>query len=198
MSKVFINMLESSYRSGELPKLVSQSLCLVSVTKALGYSTHGRYTKMLKDFCISSGIDTSHFTLNGLPPTQLLEKSCPQCNKIFSYRSSDSKETCSHACANIYFAYKQGAKNRKDGSTTYVDTLNKYYSSNMLKIKCCVCEESRVLDVHHVDEDRANNDVSNLVFLCPNHHAIYHRFGDQEVIDAIVTELDTRVCSSMD
>ena len=68
----------------------------------------------------------------------------------------------------------------------------------MLEIKCCVCTESRVLDVHHVDEDRANNDVTNLVFLCPNHHAIYHRFGAQEVIDAIITELDTRACSSMD
>jgi hypothetical protein len=196
MSKVFIDNLESSYRSGKLPKLVSESLCLVSVTKALGYSSHGRYTKMLRDFCISSGIDISHFTLNGMPPTEILEKQCPQCNILFTCKKSEEKETCSHACANIYFAHKQGAKNRKDGSTTYVDALNRFYTGNNLKIKCCVCEESRVLDVHHVDEDRANNEVSNLVFLCPNHHAVYHRFGDQGIIEAIVTELDIRVYST--
>lgn len=28
--------------------------------------------------------------------------------------------------------------------------------------------------VHHIDGNRSNNDVSNLEFLCLNHHAIRH------------------------
>lgn len=192
MSKVFADLLEKEFGTGNLASLVAKHLCLSDVVRVLGYSTNGRYTKALKEFCISKDINISHFTANGKPPTTYLTKVCPQCGVTFTCKKSEEKETCSHACANVYFAHKQGAKNRKDGSTGYADALNKYYTANGLKIKCCVCNESRVLDVHHVDEDRANNHISNLVFLCPTHHAVYHRFGDQEIIDAIVLELDSR------
>lgn len=45
--------------------------------------------------------------------------------------------------------------------------------------KCAVCgynEEPRILQVHHKDSNRSNNDVSNLCILCPNCHAkiTYH------------------------
>ena len=39
--------------------------------------------------------------------------------------------------------------------------------------KCAVCgwdEDEDVLDVHHIDEDRSNNSVDNLIILCPNCH----------------------------
>jgi len=192
MSKVFINKLKSSHISGELLHLINKSLCLVSVTTALGYSNHGRYTKMLRDFCIENNINISHFTLNGLYPSEFLERVCPQCSKTFTYKKSEEKKTCSHACANIYFAYKQGAKNKKDGSTSYADALKKYFIANNFNIKCCVCDETKILDVHHVDEDRLNNEINNLVFLCPNHHSAYHRFNDSHTIDAIISDLDNR------
>lgn len=41
--------------------------------------------------------------------------------------------------------------------------------------KCAICgwcEDERVLEVHHIDEDRANNDITNLMILCP----ICHRY----------------------
>lgn len=192
MSRIFNSILEDNYKTGELSRLISKSFCLASVVRILGYSTNGRYTKLLRDFCILTDIDLSHFNHNGKTPAKLVEKLCPQCNKPFTFKTSEPRETCSHACANTYFAYKQGAKNRKDGSTTYVSTLHKYFVENKRIEKCCACEETRVLDVHHVDEDRLNNDISNLVFLCPTHHAVYHRLYDQEVIDAIIKELDTR------
>ena len=40
--------------------------------------------------------------------------------------------------------------------------------------KCAVCgylEEPKILQVHHIDENRANNDLNNLIILCPNCHA---------------------------
>ena len=43
--------------------------------------------------------------------------------------------------------------------------------------KCSECgwdTYSDVLQVHHMDKDRTNNSVNNLVILCPNHHAIWH------------------------
>jgi len=39
--------------------------------------------------------------------------------------------------------------------------------------KCYVCgynDDERILEVHHVDENRNNNDINNLKILCPNCH----------------------------
>lgn len=40
--------------------------------------------------------------------------------------------------------------------------------------KCMVCsffdEYPELMQVHHIDSDRSNNDISNLAVLCPTHH----------------------------
>jgi 5-methylcytosine-specific restriction endonuclease McrA len=43
---------------------------------------------------------------------------------------------------------------------------------------CCeICGYStlEVLHVHHKDENRSNNDLSNLIILCPTHHVEVHK-----------------------
>lgn len=40
---------------------------------------------------------------------------------------------------------------------------------------CMLCGYDTVTDVHHVDQNRQNNRVDNLIILCPNHHAEVHR-----------------------
>lgn len=185
MSKKFISLLDSTYKSGTLIEIINNSLCLSTVTKALGYSNNGRYTKLLREFCISNNIDIRHFTVNGMPVAEVIEKICPQCNIKFTFRTSNKKETCSHACANKYFSYKQGAKNRSNDSVSYVGIITSFYKETGRNIKCCACEEKLVLDVHHIDENRSNNTLTNLVFICPNHHAAYHRFKDKSVMDHI-------------
>lgn len=45
---------------------------------------------------------------------------------------------------------------------------------NHYENKCGICgydEELNILQVHHIDENRLNNDISNLIILCPNCHA---------------------------
>ena len=40
--------------------------------------------------------------------------------------------------------------------------------------KCAICnynEEPKILQVHHIDENRQNNSIDNLIILCPNCHA---------------------------
>jgi predicted HNH restriction endonuclease len=41
---------------------------------------------------------------------------------------------------------------------------------------CGYDEDERILEVHHIDEDRNNNDIKNLCILCPNCHVkiTYH------------------------
>ena len=49
------------------------------------------------------------------------------------------------------------------------------WAFNEYEHKCAVCgwcEDERVLEVHHIDEDRSNNDINNLIILCP----ICHRY----------------------
>lgn len=45
--------------------------------------------------------------------------------------------------------------------------------------RCCVCGEENIVQVHHHDGDRNNNELSNLIPLCPTHHQYVHsKFRD--------------------
>lgn len=85
-------------------------------------------------------------------------------------RSKTGNVYCSRSCAtsknNMLFKSGENNPNFKGGS----------YRSNALNIyehKCCVCgydEDERILEVHHIDENHSNNDISNLCLLCPTCH----------------------------
>jgi hypothetical protein len=40
--------------------------------------------------------------------------------------------------------------------------------------KCVVCGFDKIVAIHHIDENKKNNDPSNLIPLCPNHHEMVH------------------------
>lgn len=189
MSQKFIKLLASDK---SLPEKIKLAKSLVEVVRQFGYSDNGRYTKLLREFCELNNIDISHFSGNGKPKVTVVKQTCPQCGKEFEKLSSSSSVTCSHACANIFFAHKQGAKNRKEGISAYRSDLDKFYKARGWDIKCLCCEESSVLDVHHIDEDRANNNINNLVYLCPTHHAYLHRLNDQFVVASIDKYISTQ------
>ena len=58
----------------------------------------------------------------------------------------------------------------KDGRASY-----RKRAFRVLENKCSVCGYSikEVLEVHHKDNDRKNNKISNLDILCPTHHIEY-------------------------
>lgn len=41
------------------------------------------------------------------------------------------------------------------------------------KWSCCICQ-APIIQIHHIDENRKNNDFDNLAPLCPNHHKLAH------------------------
>ena len=96
---------------------------------------------------------------------------CAFCGKevyITPNRKSKSKSGlifCSHGCNASYF---NPITKLKDNSSGYRVKAFKEYEH-----KCAICgwcEDERVLEVHHIDEDRTNNDIKNLMILCPICH----------------------------
>lgn len=42
--------------------------------------------------------------------------------------------------------------------------------------KCAICGFDKIVDLHHIDLNKLNNNKDNLIGLCPNHHMMIHRF----------------------
>lgn len=42
--------------------------------------------------------------------------------------------------------------------------------------KCILCGFDKIVDLHHLDENKKNNSEKNLIGLCPNHHKMIHMF----------------------
>lgn len=103
-----------------------------------------------------------------------LYKLCPVCNKEFSYIFRVNKEptTCSRGCANTYFRSGENNPNWNGGTSTY--------RSKVDLTKCVSCgysEIPQILEVHHIDRNRKNNNLSNLLVLCPTCHCREHYFA---------------------
>lgn len=57
--------------------------------------------------------------------------------------------------------------------------IKKLYDINIQLYKkktkeCIICGFDKVVDLHHLDENKENNSEENLVGLCPNHHKMLH------------------------
>lgn len=94
-------------------------------------------------------------------------RSCPVCSKpILNKRFT----TCSRGCSNT--AYRSKLKESFDlqpKRSTYRDIC-----FAVKKHECIVCGEKEVVDVHHLDQNHENNEIENLIVLCPTHHRYIH------------------------
>lgn len=110
---------------------------------------------------------------------------CSCCENIFIVEEREkqfptkTEYYCSRNCAN---SVGGKAKRDKHGITQYATIAKKYYDE-----KCIVCGFNEIVDVHHIDKNRENNNPTNLVFLCPNHHYVLHR-KNAEYVDKRIKE----------
>lgn len=107
---------------------------------------------------------------------------CAFCEKEFEIElSRKSKRTfvfCSRECKDKAQSIKSGSKfyemrpkhYGKEDSTLYRKRALEFYGPF-----CKVCGYSivNVLEVHHIDGNRRNNKMENLMVLCPTHHVEY-------------------------
>lgn len=94
-------------------------------------------------------------------------------------RSKSGKFFCNKSCQTIWRNQEfRGPHhgNWKGGEhVQYRKILNK----NKIKPICKLCKtkDTRILCAHHLDRNRKNNDVSNLIWVCRNCHHLIHNCG---------------------
>lgn len=101
------------------------------------------------------------------------ERPCVICGKLIL--SGSHRKTCSRSCANKHRVGIQYKINRP---------RDKIISQRALKIRLlknrgricerCDYDKYEILQVHHKDRDRNNNNIDNLELICPNCHFEEH------------------------
>jgi hypothetical protein len=110
---------------------------------------------------------------------------CRWCRKNFYapgkqlQRSKSKHYFCSRDC---YLGYKavhlvrEGHPMWKTGENAYLLLMRRERPQICAR---CDLRAPRLLVVHHIDENRKNNVLSNLVWLCRNCHFLVHKYGEQ-------------------
>jgi len=100
---------------------------------------------------------------------------CNSCNTNFQVRErellfpSKEKYFCSRNCANSAGGKAKSQKYHTDDLAHYAVVAWRYHDK-----ECIICGESKIVAVHHYDENHCNNDPKNLIPLCPTHHQYMH------------------------
>lgn len=95
---------------------------------------------------------------------------------------------CNRSCRASYFNRERAGDkhpNWQGGRNTYRRILTRSGAAPVCRR--CGLTDARVLAVHHLDGDRGNNTVENLVWLCHNCHYLIHHYPRETA--AFVVEL---------
>lgn len=146
------------------------------VCRVMGWSISGRNIARAKELCQKLAV-----TIKSNPRKSrrvkypFIQKTCPVCDSVFETQAGHPKEktVCSHACSNTHFRSGKDHPNYKNGNGT------KYRVTAFEELehrcnRCGWCVNENILEVHHKDRDRSNNDIDNLEVLCPNCHNLEH------------------------
>ena len=113
--------------------------------------------------------------------TKRLGVVCAICSKAINLspsqiaRSNSGKFFCNKSCQTIWRNKEfVGSKHLRwrGGNTLYRKILEK--SNQKKRCTRCSLKDTRVLAVHHIDKNKKNNKVENLVWMCHNCHYLIH------------------------
>lgn len=119
----------------------------------------------------------------------LLKSICWYCGKEF-----DASRKNIHFCCQVH---RQAHKCKRYAMKKNYKKVNRY-NSKILKNKCQICGYNRlpqILHVHHIDRNTSNNNIENLLVVCPTCHAEVHFGGykgplsSEELVDRVMKYL---------
>jgi len=126
--------------------------------------------------------------------TKRIRVSCAYCGKTFEKKKSALKNSrsglffCCREHKDLAQRIDSGIleiEHYKDGYTCYRERALLQYGE---QCENCGFDDVRSIDVHHIDENRDNNDIDNLIVLCCNCHALVSR-GFAEIRNRELIEL---------
>lgn len=127
-------------------------------------------------------VRTKGFILRHENSCLLNPKNIQHCKVCGAPVKSKGASTCSHSCSNTL--YRTGPNHGNWKPEQYRSTCFHYH-----KRVCVVCGEQNIVEVHHHDGNKQNNNPENLIPLCPTHHQYWHsRFRllvEQQITDFI-------------
>jgi len=151
---------------------------------------HGTYSKYCSLECSRRRSTEKFYT----------EISCNQCGKIFKKRSKEIEKRLNNNKTNLLFCSRECKDKAQRLSGDFPEMLPPQYGTvyensdyratafRLNPVRCVDCEIKNeiFLQVHHIDGDRLNNNISNLEIVCPNHHLVRHmkEIGGVWVIDS--------------
>lgn len=105
---------------------------------------------------------------------QIIAKPCLVCGKLIP--SGLNKATCSRSCSNIHRTGIKYKLNPPSKNKVVNERQQKLKLISLKGNKCERCSYARIeiLQVHHKDKDRNNNELVNLELICPNCHYEEH------------------------
>jgi hypothetical protein len=153
--------------------------------RELDIPINGSAMKKTKKIIEDYNLDISHFNKGynkRIIKYERIVKVCPVCDKEFIALKEHKREktTCSHSCSNTFYRSGKDNPNWKEESNQYRLKCFLYH-----KMECVICKENKIVDVHHLDENRDNNDIYNLIPLCPTHHRYWHSTYKNEIEDKV-------------
>lgn len=75
--------------------------------------------------------------------------------------------------------YKRDIKESKDEILILLKKFRKWVRELCFESynkECFICQWNIVVDVHHMNENHDDNNIENLIPLCPNHHRMIHMY----------------------
>lgn len=167
-------------------ELVKKHTGRADVCRDLGWPRNGNYYKRINLIIQKYQVDISHFWPNKAYKTikyEVIIKICPVCKKEFKTKKDFKKEktTCSKACSNTHFRSGENNPNwtpfeekTEKAQKSYSGYRKLFNKTELFCHRCGYKEFDCSVQIHHIDENRKNNDKSNLIPLCANCHMSFH------------------------
>lgn len=90
------------------------------------------------------------------------------CKRCGRKKPSHAKGLCEGCYSFVFHVEKTKATNKRIRYGLDIESYKK------ITKKCIICGFNKIVDLHHLDENKKNNSETNLIGLCPNHHKMFH------------------------
>jgi len=121
------------------------------------------------------------------------EVTCKECDNSITVIERElqhplqEKYFCSRKCANSQGGQAKANKIEESGEMRYKSVAKRNHIN-----ECIICGFDKIIDAHHINENHNDNRPENLVFLCPNHHRLYHSRYKNEIQPHIEKYVETK------